>query len=205
MHSCNAIVLPKQIENVDEIRWKIWGAVMAMIINRIKQTKRIEISFKERIKILVYHLQNLSLMERQFLSGENIELPTETLDQWRNALIQQRTLVEKLLRELSEYGCDCLSQLYSWGVSDMNLLSIFLSELTFLETRINQISSALMDASIRLTTLQQRGPIIPPNLREWACYVHDLERDLDYSVKMLSVFLDAIDWIGPEMPPMKEN
>lgn len=81
----------------------------------------------------------------------------------------------------------------------------FLTELNILETRINQVSTALLDASVRLAAIKERGPIITPNQCEWACYIQDLEIDLHDHLKMLSQFLDDIHWNGPEMPRRKDQ
>lgn len=51
---------------------------------------------EEHMKVLLFHIRNLSLMERQFLSGEDMEISMDVLDQWREILSQQRTLIEKL-------------------------------------------------------------------------------------------------------------
>jgi hypothetical protein len=44
---------------------------------------------------LEYHLRILKLMERQLHCGENIELPEQILDQWRETLFRERALIEK--------------------------------------------------------------------------------------------------------------
>lgn len=81
----------------------------------------------------------------------------------------------------------------------------FLHEFEFLEARIDQTSMALIDASVRLEALRQRGPLITPGLQEWVCYVHDLENDLVSCIKLLSSLLVRIHWNGPEMPGRREN
>jgi hypothetical protein len=80
-----------------------------------------------------------------------------------------------------------------------------LTELNFLEARINQLSAALVEASVRLVTLEQRGPLIAPNVCAWVDYTQSIEHDLNRCLQDLSVLLTAHHWEGPEIPQRKDE
>jgi hypothetical protein len=80
-----------------------------------------------------------------------------------------------------------------------------LAELNFLEERTNAVSTALIEASIRLAFMEQRGPLIAPNLQEAICFVRDLENEFSICHDMVYDFLFLIHWSGPEIPQRKEQ
>ena len=73
---------------------------MAKVTMPIPLTKELQGELDDQLKALRFSVQNLSLMECQFLAGENAELPKETLDQWFESLSQQRALVRELQNRL---------------------------------------------------------------------------------------------------------
>jgi hypothetical protein len=76
--------------------------------NPTLSTEGFQDELEEKINTLKHHIKVLNQMERQFLFGENIELPSATLEQWHKALIQQQTLVNKLCIELAKLDDEAL-------------------------------------------------------------------------------------------------
>lgn len=54
------------------------------------------------LAILELETKKLRMMERQYSSGENMELPIATLDEWRINILQQRLLVKELQRMFNQ-------------------------------------------------------------------------------------------------------
>jgi hypothetical protein len=87
----------------------------------------------------------------------------------------------------------------------MSRFADHLSQLNYLEARIDQLSDALAEASARLVTFEQRGPLVAPNVGAWEDYTLELEHELKGSLQNLSMLLAAHHLDGTEIPQRKDK